>query len=137
MRAIPLGVALATAALLVTAAAAAQQVNPCKYDADKLCKNLANGGERIACLAEHQSELSAACQAHLNKHEMRKASRHKQGDNPNRAWFSMCGEDLKKLCSDVPAGRGQLAKCLEQHESALSPNCKTAWSSHKAAQTAR
>lgn len=137
MRAIPLGVALATAALLVTAAAADQQVNPCKYDAEKLCKNLANGGERIACLAQHQSELSAACQAHLNQRELHRANRHKPRDNPNRAWFSVCGEDLKKLCNDVPAGPGVLAKCLGQHESALSPNCKTAWSAHKTAQTAR
>jgi len=135
MRTITLGVALATAALLVTAAAAEQKVkvNPCKYDVEKLCKDIPpRSTERLACLDQHRSELSAACQAHLSKREAHHKSHHKRG-NPNRAWFSACNEDLKSFCRDIPAGPGVLAKCLDEHQAELSPGCKIALDGRKAA----
>ena len=128
IKGIVLGVALATAALASMAAAAQPAVNPCRDDAEKFCKNTPIGaGERLACLEQHMSELSAACQAHLNQREMHRAGR-RHPEDPNRAWFSACNEDLKKYCSDIPAGRGTLLRCLEKHQSTLSENCKLALS---------
>jgi hypothetical protein len=34
-----------------------------------------------------------------------------------------CAEDAKKLCTDVKAGDGRIAKCLKQHGQELSQGC--------------
>jgi hypothetical protein len=35
-----------------------------------------------------------------------------------------CAEDVAKYCKDVTPGGGRLVRCLRQHESQLSPECK-------------
>lgn len=35
-----------------------------------------------------------------------------------------CSIDIKKYCSDVPAGEGRIVKCLKDHDHELSPDCK-------------
>ena len=134
MRPLALSIAFAVAALLANAATATQRaVNPCQLDAEKLCHETAvGGGERLACLFQHESELSSECKTYLKQRQAHRANRQKT-DNPNRAWFSLCSEDLKKFCSDIPAGRGVLGRCLQQHESALSPNCKAAFDARQKA----
>lgn len=36
-----------------------------------------------------------------------------------------CKEDITKFCKDVSAGNRAVAKCLKEHQSDLSPACKT------------
>ena len=35
-----------------------------------------------------------------------------------------CQADVERFCKDVPRGRGGIMKCLKQHESELSAECK-------------
>ena len=43
-----------------------------------------------------------------------------------------CADDAAKFCKDVKPGGGRLAKCLKQHESELSPECKASHEKAKA-----
>jgi hypothetical protein len=36
-----------------------------------------------------------------------------------------CAGDVEKLCKDVQPGGGQIMSCLKQHQSQVSPECKT------------
>jgi hypothetical protein len=49
---------------------------------------------------------------------------------PNAA-KQACRADFSKLCSGVKLGGGRAAECLKQHESELSPDCKTAMAGTK------
>ena len=49
---------VAIIALLVPAAAMAQE---CKADREKLCKDVVDTTEVVACLKQHEAELSEAC----------------------------------------------------------------------------
>lgn len=116
--------------LFGSALAAESNANPCAQDVEKFCSSTpVGGGQRLACLQQHASELSAECQAHMNKRELRRGRQ--RGDNPNRAWISACAQDVKKLCSGIVAGRGVIARCLDQHESSLSESCKIARAGRK------
>jgi hypothetical protein len=45
---------------------------------------------------------------------------------PSRAApVAPCGEDVKKLCPNVPPGGGRVSACLKAHERELSEACKT------------
>jgi hypothetical protein len=35
-----------------------------------------------------------------------------------------CADDMQKFCKDVQPGGGRIARCLKEHESELSPECK-------------
>ena len=92
----------------------AGETNPCADDIAKLCKDVKPGGGRLAkCLKEHENELSPACkekiaEAGKKMQELRQA----------------CKGDVERLCKDVKPGGGRLVKCLKEHESELSPECK-------------
>src|SRR5215813_7368915 len=38
---------------------------------------------------------------------------------------SPCKQDVEAFCSDIQPGGGRLSKCLQEHESQLSNNCRT------------
>ncbi len=106
-------VLLAVASLGVSGAALAQPAgkrdNPCRADAEKLCKGVQPGQGRIVqCLEQHQSELSGGCRAAMD--EGRKK-------HP-------CAADAERLCQGVQPGEGRIAQCMKQHESELSAACK-------------
>lgn len=42
----------------------------------------------------------------------------------NYALASFCSKDAKTFCQGITPGKGQLAKCLQDYENELSPNCK-------------
>ena len=85
-------------AMLIPAAALAK--GECRDDLEKFCKGVQ--GPKEACLDQHQSELSPACQA-------------------RRTMMKACAEDLEKLCKDVKAK--DVETCLEQHQAELTPAC--------------
>ena len=87
----------------------------CKADVEKLCSGVSGGRRAIGeCLHQHQSDLSAECQAKLEKF-----AAHKER-------FMACHDDVKKLCADAGHDRGEIKDCLEEHESELSDTCKAA-----------
>ena len=90
------------------------QEGPCAADAKKFCKDMQPGGGRIAqCMKQHEAELSQACKDH---HKMMKADM----DKVHQA----CKGDAEKLCKDVEAGGGRIARCLKEKQQQVSPECK-------------
>jgi hypothetical protein len=90
---------------------------PCSKDIAKFCKDVKRGGGRIAdCLKQHENELTPACKDSLAKTEKRleKSGELSQG----------CKADVAKLCRDVKPGGGRIRKCLKEHQSELSAQCK-------------
>lgn len=112
-------VALAVAA---SAAPAAAQIPACKAEIEKLCTGIAPGGGRIVkCLQSHESELSDGCKAVLAKLRSVTPAMGKGGGS----WWGVCEADVQKYCSTVEIGEGRMAKCLKQHGSQLTKECKT------------
>ncbi len=86
---------------------------PCAEEIEKYCSELKPGGGRIiACLKEHESELTALCKDRIEKVARRLKELEKA-----------CAEDVERSCRDVQPGRGRIAKCLKEHESELSAVC--------------
>lgn len=96
--------ALAALLFAVAAAGAAAADGPCRDDARKLCSKVQPGGGRaVACLKEHEADLSPACKAALPTMEQ-------------------CAQELRTLCpgDDRRALRG----CLRDKAAQLSPACR-------------
>jgi len=95
-------------------AMAATQDRACANDVKQFCSDVQPGRSNVMqCLKEHQADLSAAC-----KDRVQAAQTHAQETR------QACQSDAAKFCADVSAGRGAVAKCLRQHESELSAECK-------------
>jgi hypothetical protein len=107
----PLAVALSVA----PAPAQAQRgQGPCREDIQKFCASVPPGGGRFRdCLQQHAAELTPACKQHLSQMKAKVA-----------AWRQACEGDVQKLCSGVAPGRGNLVKCLREHQGDLSQACK-------------
>jgi hypothetical protein len=91
----------------------AEDTRPCADDVSKFCKDVTPGGGRIAnCLKEHEKDLSPACKKMTEEMMTRAKEIHKA-----------CADDLDKFCKDVQPGNGNIARCLEEHKSELSPGC--------------
>ena len=67
-----------------------------------------NGGGRMAATAEQTPDQAAGGKENLRK--LRKA----------------CEADVKRLCANVRLGGGRILRCLREHESDLSADCKQA-----------
>lgn len=76
----------------------------CKADAGKLCPGVQPGGGRVlACLKQHEAELSPDCQAALPR-------------------LSQCAAQVQQLC-----GQGkprEMRNCLKDHREELGAACQ-------------
>lgn len=91
----------------------AQETRPCTEDIANFCKDLKPGGGRITtCLKKHEGQLSSLCNDKLQERQRRL-------DEAKRA----CTNDIEKFCRGVEPGEGRIARCLEEHNPALSPGC--------------
>ena len=115
---------IAVAALWMSTSAVsvgAQGQSPSADDVQKFCKDVQPGAGRIArCLKEHEADLSHACKRQMAEvknrvHEFREA----------------CEDDVLRLCAGVKPGGGRIIKCLKEHESELSAECKTKMETQK------
>lgn len=85
-----------------------------------LCPDLTPGpGAFATCLQQHASQLSAACQQHLNDMQAKMA-----------AWQQACGNDVQTFCSDAGPGPRGVGKCLHEHQSELSQACQDLLAQH-------
>jgi len=96
--------------------------NPCRADMERLCADVPpGGGAKIRCLKSHEDQLSDACRAQLAAHSQ-------QGHGHGAKVLQACGDDAKRLCTDVEPGSMGSLRCLRQHEADVSSACRDAMS---------
>lgn len=95
----------------------ASSQSACSEDIVKLCKdNQANKADVSYCLKLHEKELSNSCKKHITGiSDMREKT---------KEYPPVCKNDVSKLCKDVLPGKGNILKCLKEHENVLSAPCK-------------
>jgi len=77
----------------------------CRDDVRKHCSAVKPGGGRaLACLEQHESELSASCQAALPT-------------------LKRCGQEMKALCGD--SSPRETRSCLRSNADKLSAECRS------------
>ena len=92
----------------------AQTSRPCAEDVEKFCKDVQPGGGRLVeCLKQHEKELSGPCKQRMEEARETATEVHQA-----------CVDDVHKFCGDVTPGKGRVARCLKEHASQLSPECK-------------
>lgn len=83
----------------------------CKGDFAKFCKDVKPGGGRlIACLKEHERELTPECKTALEAKKEAFLKNHP------------CAADMQKLCKDLK-GKKRMS-CMKENEKDLSEACK-------------
>jgi len=100
----------------------------CDKDIKELCPGLCNendgnvcGGKVLRCLSDHSSQIKAKnCQKEVYYFEKMEVSDYKN----DIILAEACRWDVDKFCSTVPAGQGQVHKCLREHRKQLSENCR-------------
>lgn len=86
-------------------AADAPAASACRDDMQKLCATVQPGGGRaMACLKQHEGDLSATCKAALPTLEQ-------------------CRQELQALCG-ADAGPRELRSCLRSNAGKLSAECR-------------
>ena len=105
---------LATAMLALACAAPALAretsalAQACRADYGKHCKSVQPGDGRVAaCLKQHESELSPACQAAMST-------------------IAECSQQVKTICGAAAAGRSALRECMKSHANEFSASCRAA-----------
>ncbi len=96
-------------------------VSGCQKELETYCMDVTPGqGRVLACLYARNDKLSGKCEYAL----------YDAAVQLERAVAALgyvvneCRDDLKSLCSEVPAGEGRLLKCLEKNDSKVSDRCK-------------
>jgi cysteine rich repeat protein len=94
----------------------AQGPGACQGDIQQFCKDVQQGGGRIAqCLKQHKQELSPECKTRI-------AEIAKQIKEVHKA----CEDDLLTFCPGIKPGGGRVAQCLKANKDNLSDDCKAA-----------
>lgn len=95
----------ALAALAAAGSSLAAGPQPCREDTRQHCSGVQRGGGRIvACLQEHQAQLTPACQAALPA-------------------LARCSEEVRKVCGEPKSPRA-LRACLREQQGQLSAECR-------------
>jgi hypothetical protein len=95
----------------------------CRADVERLCGDVQpGGGARRQCLRQHQNDLSPACHERVSRIRQRMAQVRQA-----------CSGEAQRLCADVQPGHGAILRCMRQHESQLSNECREALPQRRAA----
>ena len=90
----------------------------CEVDVGRLCSEVKpGGGRKLACLLRHQDDLSSSCQAEMEHLEAAKET--------VQTAQAACTADAKRICPDVTSVAGLLVECLQEHEDAVSAECRS------------
>jgi hypothetical protein len=91
----------------------------CRPDMEQFCASIEPGGGRVfGCLAQHQVELSSACEAQV--------TRISEARERVAAVRKACWADVERLCQGVPPQTGPLLECLEANQASLTSGCNAA-----------
>jgi outer membrane protein OmpA-like peptidoglycan-associated protein len=95
----------------------------CAKDIDRACKTFGLGGGRVQqCLNQHQATVSANCKSTMNALvillQKRAAAR--------AAVARVCDADIRRVCSGVQAGDGNLLECFFKARRNVSAACQKA-----------
>ncbi len=120
-----LSVFLVAIAVLSTAspALAIEPGDPCQLDRQRLCGHVpSEGAAQRRCLIEQRAAAAPACRGMID------ASMDRRARIPDAR--IACSEDASRLCADVQLGRGELGRCLREHDAELSAPCRDALRRH-------
>lgn len=96
----------------------------CADDIAKFCQDVEPGAFALmSCLEKHESELSPACkefEATMGSRRMERGERVRGIARFRQA----CMNDMSKLCKDANPMQAGMIKCLDEHDSELSPTCR-------------
>lgn len=114
---------LAGCLLCCATLAHAEKPRACFEDTERLCPDVKHWDAHVACLLEHEGELSEACKARTMKIQAR-AKR----DRALQKVRQECSDDIASYCSDIPetARRHVIMRCLKGHRPSLSKSCSQA-----------
>lgn len=88
----------------------------CEAEAEQLCPESAEGPARTRCLERRMHQLPAACQRQLRE-------RFVKWKEERSRLTAACEIDMKRFCSAVKPGGGQVLQCLQKHAQELSDRC--------------
>ena len=93
---------------------AEEQKLACSEEIAQYCKGVKPGGGRIlACLKEHEKDLTPSCREKVAGIEKRLEEAK-----------LICAKDMEKFCKGIEPGEGRIAKCLNEHIEEISPDCR-------------
>jgi len=101
---------------IVLATSAYGQFGNCREDLRTHCSDVARGDDhaKLRCLSEHRDELSDACRAQIETQSGKRQDRRQA-----------CRSDIAEFCSSIDKqDRRALNKCLREHESELTEDCR-------------
>lgn len=108
-----------------TSAAIMAQLNPsaaqiarlrCEADIQQLCPDSLDGPARANCFKQRGSQLAAPCQQQFHDRIV------KWKEERGRL-IAACQNDVKRWCSSVKVGGGQVLQCLQEHAQEVSDRC--------------
>jgi len=88
----------------------------CEADIEQLCPDSPDGPARTRCLQQRAKQLPPLCQSQLHERFV------KWKEDRNRL-MAACDEDVKRFCSAVKPGGGQILQCLQSHGQEVSDRC--------------
>jgi hypothetical protein len=103
----------------------------CSDDAARLCSNVESGkGRVVSCLANHEAQLTADCRAEVSRarsdiNDAKQNAKEKVEDKKDDIQAA-CSGDISRHCNGVEPGHGNILRCLNDHEGALTPGCRAA-----------
>ena len=88
----------------------------CESEIEELCPDSPDGAARTHCLEQKARKLSPLCQSQVRERFV------KWREDRGRM-MAACDEDVKKFCSDVVPGGGQILQCLQSNAPDVSDRC--------------
>jgi len=88
----------------------------CEAEIAEICPDSREGPGRKHCLERHAQKLSVPCQQQIRERFVR------WKEERNRL-VAACQADVKRWCTSVKPGEGQLLQCLQEHAQDLSDRC--------------
>jgi len=88
----------------------------CEAEFEQLCPDSSDGSARTRCLKQRAKQLPPLCQSQLQERFV------KWKEDRSRL-MAACDEDVKRFCSSVKPGSGQILQCLQSHAQEVSDRC--------------